>query len=149
VLLETFTDGCINESMAAAEAQLLAQRVCDPVLRDTLLRIAEDETRHAALAWKTVRWILQGHPDLRATLIEAWAAVRADWDSRLARLADQPSTPELDAHGVLDGPGRAKLGAQVLAQVIDPCLSALIESDSHVRTPSQPLGPQAPVSLRA
>jgi hypothetical protein len=136
VLLETFTDGCINESMAAAEAQLLAERVTDPVLRETLQCIAEDETRHAALAWKTVRWILQRHPELQPTLVEAWVRIRANWDARLERLAAQDPTPELDAHGVLNGPGRAQLGTQVLTQVIAPCLGALVESGSHERVSS-------------
>ena len=128
--------------MAAAEARLLAGQVLDPELRQVLEIIAEDETRHAALAWKTIRWLLEQNPELRAELASLWASVETDWEDRLTRLAAEAAGPDLEPHGILDGPGRARLGASVMAQVIEPCLRALLEfsSDDVVAVEHGPLG---------
>ena len=74
VLLETIQEGCINETLAAAEASWLVEQTPFSSLQEILVRIARDETRHAALAWKTVQWILEEHPELRPAARAAFAA---------------------------------------------------------------------------
>lgn len=62
-LENTLIEGCIGETLAAAEAQAASEHVKDPVVRAILERIAADETRHAALAFRFVAWALaQGEP---------------------------------------------------------------------------------------
>ena len=68
VLVQTLRDGCINETLAAAEARWLLARVQDVALREILSTIAEEEAAHAALAWRFVRWALQQNPALAQTL---------------------------------------------------------------------------------
>ena len=63
VLVQTILEGCINETLSAAEATWLSERATLRTIRLVQRQIAADETRHAALGWKTVRWLLQ-HPDL-------------------------------------------------------------------------------------
>jgi len=55
--IETFVDGCIGESGAALEAY--EEAAANPRLASVLERIAEDETRHAELAWQIVQWCVQ------------------------------------------------------------------------------------------
>ena len=55
-------EGCIGETLGAAEAELLAEHA-DPTLAPQLRQIAADETRHAALAWRTLQWLLTHHGD--------------------------------------------------------------------------------------
>ena len=53
---ETFRDGCIGELAAALRLRRSAATAADDVERDALLRIADDEERHAELAWAIVAW---------------------------------------------------------------------------------------------
>ena len=53
---ETFVDGCIGETLAALDARVRAQRTDDDEERRVLSAIAEDEERHAELAWAIVAW---------------------------------------------------------------------------------------------
>ncbi|HTJ83546.1 MAG TPA: ferritin-like domain-containing protein [Polyangiaceae bacterium] len=57
----TVIEGCIGESIAALVAQLERDAAAEPVVRRALERIAEDEARHAQLAWRTVAWLLRSH----------------------------------------------------------------------------------------
>src|SRR5690606_23013616 len=64
--------GCIGETLAAAELDMAARTCDDPALAATLRRIAADEQRHAALAWRTLQWALgRGGPALRRAVTEA------------------------------------------------------------------------------
>lgn len=81
--LERFVDdlvveGCIGETVAVGRAMAESDRIADPVVKDTLTTIAADETRHAALAWKTLRWLLGRGPSERALVI---AQVEAQLDA--------------------------------------------------------------------
>jgi len=64
-------EGCIGETLAALHAGVRAQAAVDPVVRAVLERIAEDESRHAELAWRFVRWaVAHGGEVVRASV---WA----------------------------------------------------------------------------
>jgi hypothetical protein len=75
ILTGLILEGCVNESLAAAEAREAARCCTSPTLAAALETVADDETRHAALAWRSLRWLLDTHPELlplaRQTLSEA------------------------------------------------------------------------------
>jgi hypothetical protein len=52
----TFRDGCVGEAEATLEMRRTAESTDDPVERDVLIRMANDEERHAELAWAVVTW---------------------------------------------------------------------------------------------
>ncbi len=54
VAVSTFVEGCVGETIAALMATRAARRSEDVAVRSALARIADDETRHAELAWSTV-----------------------------------------------------------------------------------------------
>ncbi len=54
--VETLVDGCVGELVASLEARDAAARATDPVVAAILERIADDEERHAELAWKMLAW---------------------------------------------------------------------------------------------
>jgi hypothetical protein len=56
VVLNTIREGCVGETVAAIEAREAAKHVADPALRTLLLVISQDETRHAELAFRFVKW---------------------------------------------------------------------------------------------
>jgi len=57
VALDNATEGCVNETYGAAVAHYQARTASDPLVRATLARIAQDETRHAALSWSVAEWL--------------------------------------------------------------------------------------------
>jgi hypothetical protein len=57
--LDTFVEGCVGETLATLIARRGLRDCEDPASRVTLAQIVEDEGRHAALAWRTIRWLLE------------------------------------------------------------------------------------------
>lgn len=109
-------EACVGETLGAAEAAEAAANCVDPVVRAILEEIAEDEARHAALAWKSLRWMLQQAPEqrewVRSELLEALKRVK---------VADAPSHPEL---GMSGGAARARLHARLRETVLEPLIAA-------------------------
>lgn len=64
MLVDTLVGGAVGETLAAGRARAAAEAAVDPALGVILHRIAADEARHAALAWRVARWLLQVRPDL-------------------------------------------------------------------------------------
>jgi hypothetical protein len=90
--VETFLDGCIAETRAALVAREKAGLATDPVVRDVLVAIADDEERHAELAWKTVAWALRtgGHDVHDAVAAAARAALASSTDDDVLREIVRP-----------------------------------------------------------
>lgn len=54
--VESWVDGCLGEGCAARVALSESRRTPDPILRQTLGKIAQDEAHHAGLAWDVMEW---------------------------------------------------------------------------------------------
>ncbi len=126
VTVTTFLEGCIGETFAAVEARELALTTEDPVLRDTLSGIADDEARHALLAWSFLQWALeQGGPALGARVHDAWRA-------EVTRHLDEPPSsarlaPERElALGLPSAEFRSSARHHVLHEIVKPCLEGLL-----------------------
>lgn len=113
-------EGCINETGAALVALEEAALATDPAVRRALATIAEDESRHAALAWRAVAWAIEaGGEDVR----RAVAAVFAE-PAPITRFATDlgPLAP----HGRLDADAVRSLMARARREVIAPCAARLL-----------------------
>jgi len=115
-------EGCVGETLAAHEAASVAACVDDPALAGALEQIAEDELRHAALAWRFVAWAVGQDPRLRSTVRAALA--------RAGRELDRPSSAVFGvgmlAHGCPPQALRARWRASAHAQLVEPCAAALL-----------------------
>lgn len=99
----SFVEGCLGESVAAAT--LAARADGEPAAIGAILRrMAEDEERHAALAFSVV----------------AWAVARGG--EPIARIVAEESAR---ASGAAD---RDPLRARVVAEVVAPCADALVSA---------------------
>jgi len=70
LLRDVFNGGCVGETLAAAHAESLRDEAETDELRafyDTLFR---DEAKHAALAFKMVRWLISEMPELASVMSE-------------------------------------------------------------------------------
>lgn len=76
-------EGCFGETRAALEALEAADAATDPVIRAAYEQIARDEERHAALAFRFVRWALEREP--KAVAEKLSLTLRAPATDPLAR----------------------------------------------------------------
>ncbi|WP_437979642.1 ferritin-like domain-containing protein [Sorangium sp. So ce117] len=122
ILVTTLREGCIGETIAAIEAAEAALHATDPAVRRALEKIAEDETRHAELAFRFAAWALDRDPSLASAVIDELAAASSELPS--------PSEPShggpLLGFGVLSPQHRRAIRERALAQVIAPCARALL-----------------------
>jgi hypothetical protein len=78
ILRAAIIEGCFEETISAAYVQRALDRVQEPGIRAALVRIADDEAKHADLAWRFVNWMLQTYPDLRPTAEECFTQALAN-----------------------------------------------------------------------
>jgi hypothetical protein len=126
-------EGCVEETLAAAEAELAAHRATDPVVRAVLTAIAEDEARHAVLAWRFVDWALERDPSLATAVRDELRRATTVTDEADDAL-DLPTTTDdaLAAHGMLPAPLRLRLRARCLRSTIRPCAAAMLHGCARV-----------------
>jgi hypothetical protein len=103
VACENIMEGCVRETYGALLAHHQARRSRDPEIRSLMQRIAEDETRHAALAWRVAAW---AEPRLspaerervrqsrERALTELRTELTTSVPAELCELAGVPSAPE-------------------------------------------------------
>lgn len=113
VARSTFADGCVGETIAQLVVKDAADREGDPAVAALLARIADDEARHAALAWKTLAWALRVGGAEVARAIEA--------DVRALRSAP---------------PAKTEIERRAIADVILPCAVALLADHASAASAS-------------
>lgn len=97
VLLENAREGCVNETYAALAAAYQARTARDPAARELFARIAEDERRHAELAWDIDAWGRERVPGEAHEAIDA--ARRQAFDRLEAFLAGRADEAWFDVVG--------------------------------------------------
>jgi hypothetical protein len=124
VAASTVEEGCLGETLAALEAEALRDGAQAPALRAAWSVIAEDEARHAELAWSFVRWALdQGRPGVREAVERAFE--RASQRLTEAPVLESPVESELEAHGRLSARSRRELALRALEAVVRPAMEEL------------------------
>jgi hypothetical protein len=127
-------EGCIGETLAAVVALEQAQHASDGPIRAALLEVAEDETRHAELAFRFVVWALaRGGQRLRETL-------RREVEQRLQELPEPSrsdlATTVLHHYGRLGADEQRTLYRQAYDQILRPALATLLDgSPAEVERP--------------
>lgn len=121
IALGCWTEGCIGETLAALDAHAAAGACHDRAVAKVHAIIARDETRHAELSWRALRWMM------------------AQDDGRI-RAALAPHVAALASHA-----------DRAVREVILPAAEALLQADSRVSSvisagaPTRIGGPQKPV----
>jgi hypothetical protein len=116
-------EGCVGETVAAAIAAEQAHLASDPTLAALLDSIAEDETRHAELAWAFVQWaVATGGVPVRAAVERAFETAARCSTTCTGASNDDP----LATHGRLGHDARTALALQIQRTVIEPCGRALL-----------------------
>ena len=130
----TVIEGCIGETIAALTARAQLDVVQDKDVRRALLRIAEDEEAHAALAWRFVAWALSvGGASVRTAVTQAF-----DEGMQQVRAHRNAEVPGIDAtawhhFGRLTGSELDRVAWQALDEAILPNVAMLL-ADATVVT---------------
>jgi hypothetical protein len=113
-------EGCVGETLGALHAAEQLAGTEDPRVRAALSAIAEDEARHAELAFRFVAWALaHGGAAVRAAVAGAFAEPVA-----LPEPSDLPA--EMAAHGRLSPSAARAFAERALAEVIRPCSARML-----------------------
>jgi hypothetical protein len=97
---ENAVEGCVAETIGAIVATYQAAHARDATVRNALGRIAQDETRHAELAWDVLGWSLarQAPEERQGTLSAMRDAARgtsaASISARSRSLRDELGLPD-------------------------------------------------------
>lgn len=125
VTVATVRDGCVEETLAAAEAACAEQKATVPAVRWVLARIAAEEREHAALAYRFVRWSCGvGGNAVRAAAEHAFREALETCRAEPAPMGPG-YTLDAEAHGRLCPGSRAAARQQALVELLEPAQSAL------------------------
>jgi hypothetical protein len=109
------------------ELQVAALACEDPKLAAALQAIADDELRHATLAWRFVRWALAHAPGLAPAVVAVFDSLTP------SEPAPDPASDDerelLRAHGCLPADERRLVHNDALHGLLRPCASALATPD--------------------
>lgn len=125
MVLACIEEGCVGETLAALRLREAAERCASPALAAALRGVADDEARHAGLAWRFVQWALRQRPGL-AAVIAAGFERSAPRPGPGARTSSDAS--ELAAHGVLEASARVELERAAVEELLRPCARALLSN---------------------
>ena len=114
IAVENAREGCVRESFGALLLTWQARAAADPGVRELLAGLAEDETRHAELAWAVDAWLRTRLPaSERARLRQ----VRRDELAQLAVQVDAAVDAELRDRAGLPPPPVARALHRAFAKV--------------------------------
>ena len=122
---ETAVDGCIEESLAAAEAHAAGSEARDPAIVAALAIIERDEARHAELAWGVVGWALSFGDPAVATGVRRAFEVALDGVQAAAECGDPRGEEGYGGHGQLPTSQRLRVRARTAQEVLRPAVEEL------------------------
>lgn len=125
VAVDAFVEGCVGETTAALVAERSAALATDPLIKEALGRTADDETRHAALAWRTLAWAMQqGGADVREAVRQAADQLRPP--QAPVELAPAQRHADWNAFGRLDDVQRNRAVLDARRDIVGPMLDQLL-----------------------
>lgn len=125
IAIENAVEGCVNETYSALVATWASAHAADPIVGAAMATIAEDETRHASLAWAIHEWA--------TTLLSPEDGARVD-----AALAEA-------AEALVRGLGTRAVSQPVLLAGVEPSSA---EAQTLARSVASELWPHAPHAAR-
>lgn len=123
-------EGCVNETLAAAEAACALERASIPAVCWVLGRIAREEGEHAGLAFRFVRWACEvGGVAVREAARQAFLdALEAASTEGIGHSCSQKAhDTSLEQHGRLSGNTRAMLRRRACTELLEPAYRDLFK----------------------
>jgi hypothetical protein len=127
---DTFIEGCIGETLAALTALRAARHCQVPAVREALTGIADDEARHAELAWATLAYAVRNGGSEVAAAVRAVAEPlrAAAMAERADHTTDDLPAALLLAHGRLPAAAMAEARRDAWLEILGPTLDLVLGS---------------------
>lgn len=122
----TLEDACIAETAGAVIARRCAEAAQSAALRRTLARIADDEQRHAELAWQMLGWAVREGGDAVAAAVRERLAQLDNTDSSAEIPHADPSESALERHGLLSRAEEQRILRATWHEVVVPCARSFV-----------------------
>ncbi len=133
IIISMICEACLGETMGVCEAQAMLEQVRydqgPNILVNHLQMVVNDESRHATLAWQTLKWLLEGDQPSQSELEHRYTLIL---DSTMVQLSkyflhnsDQNDSSE-GAFGLLSSKSRCQLRFAALVDIILPALVTLM-----------------------
>ena len=122
VCLATFSDGCIEEGIAAEQARVAAAS-CPGKPGRIWTAVAAEEEAHAELAWSAVEWMLSRQPDLAEPLRTRLEQFEASLDENVV----DEDREGLIEFGILPRRRMREIGRTAFAERIRPRAQRLLD----------------------
>ncbi len=131
IALNTLREGCVGETVAAIEAAEAKTYAEDEAVCAVLSTISADETRHAELSWRFLRWAMdQGEAELSEAVRREIASIETELTGARLRAPTFDVLTQHDEallqHGVVPEALRNLIRKRVLSEVVVPGLKALL-----------------------
>jgi hypothetical protein len=134
VVGEVVIEGCVGETVAAILAARRHAVAGVPFVERALAMIAEDEARHAELAWRFLRWaIARGGDDVREVAARAFERALTQTTERVGEGVDGVDLSCTRAYGVLTSAEQRAAELEALEGVVAPCARLLLHSSEVPR----------------
>ena len=126
---DTFIEGCVGETVSALAATRAADETQGAV-RSTWRLLAADETRHAALAWRTLAWTMRDSgPELGAELLALAERMRDELLDEADAQARRTGA-DLAAYGRLSPRALSAVHRDAWRDLIMPTLRRMVLGDA-------------------
>ena len=122
--IATFKEGAVGESIAVILAATQRVQATEPVICAFLDRIIADESKHAELAWETLRWCIEQDSSIAQTLLDI------DDAELLAPFLESEEAP-IPALGILSKKQHKQAVLRGLQEVVIPSLQVLTASHMY------------------
>jgi hypothetical protein len=123
ILRGVIRQSCVGFTQAALGAAHALSLCEDYAVSEVLEEIANDEARHAELAFRIVQWLIGERPELRCVAAEEFEEALACIDAD----AEPTGVGELRSFGVLDDGALARVRRRALGAVVGPYVERLFE----------------------
>jgi hypothetical protein len=121
IVAATVKEGCVIETLSALLAKERSEGARDPALRAALGKIADDEGRHAELAWRFLAWAIQrGGDPIRDVARGAFEESREQPIVCFHSVLRGVPSDEVRAHGLLDEATARHVTERAFVDVINP-----------------------------
>lgn len=123
-------EGCVAETVSALLVAAARDAARDPVVKEALTLIADQELEHALLAWRFLRWaIADGGNAVRQAVQEIFA--HAEAYVGIGAVIDHRGDPKtMRAHGYLPPDERRAIARDALRRVVAPAARTLVSIGS-------------------
>eukprot|EP00040_Diaphanoeca_grandis_P029713 m.174541 g.174541 ORF g.174541 m.174541 type:complete len:527 (-) comp31771_c0_seq8:160-1740(-) len=128
ILMSVIEEGCVGETISAVEAKMGSPLALDTKVAEVLQTIADDEAKHAHLAWQFLAWAVTSSSleNAHSIVEQNFAKFLSPTHSSHTPIVVSQHDRDVRRHGVLTADDRRQIRIATINTVIRPALVAVL-----------------------